>query len=128
MFGLSKRPPRKIVFRWYLIVTRELYSTSTAHHAKHVPAFEIELIRAVSRSCSAITDRPAALTVRQVRTSQASTSKTWSRVDPNREDQGPFLALPHREFQQGPLLQQIGLALRWQRFLVSLHRTLWLNA
>src|SRR4030095_12802308 len=50
--------------------------------AKHVPAIEIELIRAVSRSCSAITDRPAALTVRQVRTSQASTSKTWSRVDP----------------------------------------------
>ena len=79
MFGLSKRPPRKIVFRWYLIVT-----TYTAPLAKHVPAIEIELIRAVSRSCSAITDRPAALTVRQVHTSQASTSKTcreWTPIE-----------------------------------------------
>src|SRR4030095_605962 len=81
MFGLSKRPPRKIVFRWYLIVTRNPIQQPLA---KHVPALEIELIRAVSRSCSAITDRPAALTVRQVRTSQTSTSKLgreWTPIE-----------------------------------------------
>src|SRR4030095_5079631 len=112
MFGLSKRPPRKIVFRWYLIVTRNPIQQPLA---KHVPAIEIELIRAVSRSCSAITDRPAALTVRQVRNLPGVDKQNLVEIE---RIKGRSWLYENFSRVLLTLANWFGTA-RWQRFLVS---------
>ena len=104
MFGLSKRPPRKTFFVGTSSLHVNLYSTSR----KALPWLFCNYRQSCGFNCKASTYLPG---VDKQNLVESGPQSRGSRAVPG------FTA--SRISAGSCLLQQIGLALRWQRFLVS---------